>query len=86
MDIEKAIYWFYWFSRTAENGEKAAQYNLGVFYDDGIGQQKKNSKGASYKLGELYELGKGVCKNNARAFVIYKQTTTECKRGCKWNI
>ena len=65
----------------AEKGEAAAQYNLGVLYDRGLGVEQDYEKArewyrkaadqrygrAEHNLGIMYESGKGVAKNTAKA-------------------
>ena len=65
----------------AENGDAAAQYNLGVLYDQGLGVEKDYAEArswyekaakqrygrAEHNLGIMYEAGKGVDKNAAEA-------------------
>ena len=40
-NLEKA---FEWYEKSAENGNKIAQYNLGRCYKDGIGVEKDKVK------------------------------------------
>ena len=65
----------------AEAGDAAAQYNLGVLYDRGLGVEQDYAKArswyekaakqrygrAEHNLGIMYEAGKGVDKNAAKA-------------------
>jgi hypothetical protein len=67
-----------WYSLAAEQGEAAAQNNLGVMYEHGKGVSqdymtavkwfrlaaKQGYGTAQYNLGVMYENGKGVSQND----------------------
>ena len=66
-----------WYTLSAEQGNKAAQYNLGVMYSFGLGvvpdyktalkwcklSSEQGKALAQYNLGRLYYLGNGVKEN-----------------------
>ncbi|CAB4417621.1 unnamed protein product [Rhizophagus irregularis] len=52
-NLEKA---FYWYQKAAENGDKEAQFNLGVCYEEGIGIEKDEVE-ASYWYQEAAQQG-----------------------------
>ncbi|RIA87327.1 hypothetical protein C1645_878103 [Glomus cerebriforme] len=81
--LEKVIYWY---NNAAENGDNAAQYNLGWCHRFGVGVEKNEVKGfeyykksadqgylnAQFSLGYLYDQGIGTEVNEAKAFEYYK--------------
>ncbi|PKK57069.1 hypothetical protein RhiirC2_798720 [Rhizophagus irregularis] len=60
-NLEKA---FYWYTKVAENGDKEAQSNLGVYYEKGIGIEKD-------------EIGKGVEKDLEKSIYWFKKAAEE---------
>src|SRR2546430_1670593 len=68
--------------KEAENGNKEAQFNLGVYYEKGIGIEKNEVKAfdwyqkaaengvkeAQFNLGVYYEKGIGTEKDEVKAF------------------
>ena len=75
-----------WFRKSAEQGDKWAQYNLGAMYDEGKGvtqdyaeavkwYRKAADQGnapAQYNLGLKYDNGQGVPKNEKTAVKLWK--------------
>lgn len=69
------------YSQLALQGDRTAQFRLGVLYDDGKGAEKdsreairwysvasaQGSREAAYHLGRLYHDGRGVPQNHVRA-------------------
>ncbi|GBB92357.1 hypothetical protein RclHR1_00020060 [Rhizophagus clarus] len=86
-----------WHQCKAENGDKLnkghgdAQYNLGLFYKNGIGTEKdikkaiywyqksaeNGNKIAQYNLAMCYEYGDGIRKNKIKAFEWYKKSAEQ---------
>lgn len=76
---------FYWLSRSARDGDMAAQYYLAVCYRQGTGTavdeassiywyQQSAEQGyneAQFALGIRYQLGQGVAKNDTQSFNWY---------------
>lgn len=74
----------------ADNGDKEAQYRLGVLYEKGQGVSKNGTEaavwyrkaadqghaGAQYSLGQLYENGNGVRQDLFLAFKWYRVAAT----------
>jgi TPR repeat protein len=71
-----------WHQKTAENGNKHAQYNLGLIYENGVGTEKDLEKAfhwyqkaaendhsiAMFNLANSYYFGNGTEKNLKKAF------------------
>ena len=78
-------YAFYLWTKSAEQGNADAQYNLGVMYYHGQGVKQDEKKAfylwtksaeqghadAQYNLGIMYENGDGVKKDLKQAFIFY---------------
>lgn len=77
---------------AAEQGDAAAQYNLGEMYENGRGGLRKNEAEAvrwyrkaaeqgyaraQYNLGEMYKNGRGVPRNEAEAVKWYRQAAKQ---------
>ncbi|MBL4616190.1 MAG: sel1 repeat family protein [Robiginitomaculum sp.] len=76
------------FSSRAEAGNAAAQYNLGVMYDNGFGVEQSDAKAiewyqrsadqgyaAAYNnLGVLYLNGQGVRQSNRKSFSLIEKS------------
>ena len=74
-----------WYRLAAEQGNAAAQYNLGVMYSNGQGVLKDEAEAArwyrlaaeqglanaQFILGLMYEIGQGVLKDPVRAHVWF---------------
>lgn len=72
---------------SAEQGNIDAQYNLGLFYQNGIGTSKNNKEAASWyekasnqksvfaknNLGIMYYSGKGVVRNKKKALLLWNE-------------
>lgn len=70
-----------WYTGAAESGHAGARYALGVFFERGIGTEKKmpkavewyekaaeaGSAAANCRLGELYSMGEGVSQSDTKA-------------------
>ncbi|QOW51457.1 MULTISPECIES: tetratricopeptide repeat protein [unclassified Acinetobacter] len=83
VDYEKA---FYWYNKSASQGNYYSSLNLGKMYDAGIYVKQDYSKAfnlylkaaesgndeAQYNLGVMYDLGKGVDKNIDKALELYQ--------------
>jgi len=83
-DLEKA---FYWFQKSAENGNEIAQYNLGECYELGNGVNKNEVKAfewykksaeqeyssAKFQLGYFYVNGIGTEINKVKGFELYNE-------------
>ena len=80
--------------KAAEQGDDAAQYNLGVMYDEGQGVRQdykeavkwykkaaKQGNGiAQINLGAMYYYGKGVRQDNSKAKELFQRA---CHNGYK---
>ncbi|RHZ81916.1 hypothetical protein Glove_116g34 [Diversispora epigaea] len=76
---------FQWYMKFAEEGDSGGQYNIGNFYENGIGtirdEEKafqwylKSAKGGNsngqYNLGNCYENGIGTIRDEEKAFQWY---------------
>jgi len=83
-DLNKA---FEWYTKSAEQGDEYAQYNLGVIYKNGQGVESDNKKAfewytkaaaqgnidAQTDLGRLYATGEGVEKDLDKAIELFKK-------------
>jgi TPR repeat protein len=84
VDTERS---FYWYKKSAEQGNADAQFRVGVMYDNGQGvtEDKKQAfhwykkaaeqgnVSAQFNLGSLYEEGAGVDKNKEEAAYWYRK-------------
>ena len=80
-----------WYQKAANQGDAAAQFNLGLMYDNGQGvaqndqqaaawYQKAANQGhakAQYNLGVMYFNGQGVARNYRRAAAWYKKVLAQ---------
>ena len=87
-DDAKAVEWF---SRAAEQGDPAAQNNLGRMYADGEGVPEDDPKAvewyskaaeqgnatAQYSLASMYANGHGVPENDVQAFVWFDRAARQ---------
>ena len=62
-----------WWRKAAEQGDEAAQYNLGIAYANGIGVPQDDIK--AYALLHLAENGEGVRKDNVAAYAWFSLET-----------
>ncbi len=84
VNYQRAIYWY---TRSANNGNKYAQYNLAICYLNGLGTNKdtltamtllqrasnQHLPAASLELGDLYFYGtRGLASNYQKAIALYK--------------
>lgn len=85
----------------AEKGNRIAEYNLGVYYDNGIeGLDKDNKEAASWylkaanqnhpsaqnNLGIMYENGIGVKQSNSEAFKWYQKAAKQGAASGQFNL
>ena len=82
---------FYWYQKSAEQGNIEAQLHIGLMYSMGEGVKKDFSKSlywvkksaqqgcseATFILGTMYEAGHGVKKNLAKAIILLKKAAAE---------
>mgnify|MGYP006343379143 CR=1 FL=1 len=80
-----------WYRKAAEQGNVAAQYNLGVCYKIGLGVQQDYAEAvkwyrkaaeqgladAQYNLGYCYEAGQGVSQDYAEAVKWYRKAAEQ---------
>ena len=84
----------------AEQGDAAAQFNLGIMYDKGQGiaqnyiqavewYQKAAEQGvaaAQYNLGHMYDKGQGVPQNYTQAVAWYKKAAEQGDAKAQYNL
>ena len=84
----------------AEQGNAAAQFNLGLMYEKGDGVEKDEQEaarwyykaalqghvGAQLNLGTLYDEGKGVAEDNRKAAQWYNQAATKGEIAASTNL
>ena len=84
----------------ADQGNAAAQSNLGYMYDNGEGVPENDAEAvrwfrkaadqglanAQYNLGIMYATGEGVPENNIRAYVWFSMAKTQGDTGAATNI
>ena len=84
----------------AEQGNAAAQFNLGLMYEKGDGVQKDEQEaarwyykaalqghvGAQLNLGTMYDEGKGVAEDNRKAAQWYNQAATKGEVAASTNL
>jgi len=77
----------------ADKGDRSAQFNLGMKYDNGRGIEKNYKKAflyyqlaadqghpdAQYNVGLMYQFGEGVCQNYKQAIKHFRMSTSN---GC----
>ena len=87
-DFDKS---FYWYQKSAEQGNIEAQLHIGLMYSMGEGVKKDFSKSlywvkksaqqgcseATFILGTMYEAGHGVKKNLTKAIILLKKAAAE---------
>jgi len=87
-DYEEA---FKWYSQAAEQGNLAAQLNIGIMYDDGIGVAENDAEAAKWfrlaaeqgdeqaqhNLGVMYEEGEGVAPSHSEAVKWYRMAAEQ---------
>ena len=95
-----AVKAFEWYQKAAAQGNVAAQYNLGVMYDNGVGvpeddvkavewYQKAAVQGAVYAqstLGYMYSRGEGVNKDLVKAFEWYQKAAAQGNVAAQYNL
>jgi TPR repeat protein len=84
----------------AEKGDAEAQYNLGVYYDNGQGVAKdeieavnwyrkaaeQNNVSAQYNLGVSYAFGQGVAKNELEAVKWFRKAADQNHAAAQYNL
>ncbi|GBC26195.2 kinase-like domain-containing protein [Rhizophagus irregularis DAOM 181602=DAOM 197198] len=95
---ETGIYKVYWCQEKAEDGDKNAQYNLGLCYKNGIGVEKNEIKAIEYfhksaiqedsnaqnELGIFYE--NGIEKDEHKAFYWYQKAAENENEFAQYNL
>jgi TPR repeat protein len=96
-DLEKS---FYWYQKSAENGKKFAQYNLGLYYQFGCGIEKneieafkwyeksaeQNNSDAQNYLGFLYKNGINIQKDLKKSFYWYQKSAENGNKIAQYNL
>ena len=81
----------FWCSKAAEQGEKVAQFDMGILYLHGLGVPQDNGKAADwflkaanqgyaraqYQLAMLFEEGQGRIQSHALAAVFYRKAAEQ---------
>ena len=89
-----------WFRKAAHQGFAAAQYNLGLLYDNGQGVPQdyvqavqwyrkaadQENGDAQNNLGVMYGKGKGVGKNNIIAYALYNLSASKDQSGSNHSL
>jgi TPR repeat protein len=89
-----------WYQKAAEQGNVAAEYELGVIYTNGEGvaqdyaeavrwYRKAANQGlgdAQYELGNAYVTGRGVTQDFAEAAKSYRQAAEAGHTDAQWNL
>lgn len=89
-----------WYRRAAEQGNAAAQFNLGWMYDDGRGvpedhaeavkwyrrAAKQGNAPAQHNLGAMYERGQGVREDHAEALKWYRRAAEQGNASSQFNL
>jgi TPR repeat protein len=84
----------------ADQGMVAAQFNLGIMYDTGLGVSENDAEAVKwfrtaadqghakpqFNLGNMYYRGDGVPENNIRAYVLWSMAKTQGNTGAATNI
>ena len=84
----------------ADQGMAAAQFNLGITYDTGLGVSENDAEAVKwfrtaadqghakpqFNLGNMYYFGEGVPENNIRAYVWWSMAKTQGNTGAATNI
>ncbi|PKC09447.1 HCP-like protein [Rhizophagus irregularis] len=97
-DLKKS---FYWYQKSAENNNKFAQYNLGLYYQNGWGIEKTdeieafkwyeksakqdNSDAQNY-LGFLYNNGINIQKDLEKSFYWYQKSAENGNMIAQYNL
>jgi TPR repeat protein len=90
----------YWYLVGAEQGNAAAEYNLGVIESQGQGVPKDDAKAAQwflkaaqqgnvraqYNLGAMYELGEGVLQDSAQAALWFRKAAEQGNANAQSNL
>jgi TPR repeat protein len=96
-DLEKS---FYWYQKSAENGNKFAQYNLGLYYQNGCGIEKdeieafkwyeksaeQNNSDAQNYLGFFYKNGISIRKDLKKSFYWYQKSAENGNKIAQYNL
>ena len=96
-DYETAIHYF---QMAADQGDSAAQTNLGVFYINGIGVEQSSEKAAEYfrqaaeqgqaiaqtNLGVMYATGNGVEQSDEKALEYYQMAADQGYAWGQYNL
>ena len=96
-DMKEAVKWF---RKAAENGNSAAQSNLGIFYDYGKGVQQDYAEAVKWykksaeqgnpqgqnNLGWCYQKGKGVQQDYAEAVKWYKKSAEQGNTSAQYSL
>lgn len=95
--FKKALFWY---RKSAKQDFPIAQYNLGVYYEKGLGEEKNEKEAflwyrrsaeqglavAQFNLGVCYDNGIGTEKNEKEAFVCYKKSSVQGFAEAQYNI
>lgn len=95
--FKKALFWY---KKSAKQDFPIAQYNLGVYYEKGLGEEKNEKEAflwyrrsaeqglavAQFNLGVCYDNGIGVEKNEKEAFVCYKKSSVQGFAEAQFNL
>ncbi len=90
----------FWYMKSAKQDFPIAQYNLGVYYEKGLGEEKNEKEAflwyrrsaeqglavAQFNLGVCYDNGIGVEKNEKEAFVCYKESAEQGFAEAQYNL
>jgi len=88
------------YRKSADQGDAAAQYELGTMYENGHGVPKdyaeamkwyrkaadQGNAGAQYKLGHMYHNGYGVPKDYAEAMKWYRKSVDQGNAGAQYGL
>ncbi len=89
-----------WYRKAAEQGNDAAENNLGALYEYGNGVEKdlgeaikwfqkaagQGSAEAEFNIGTLYETGAGVTKDDAQAIKWYRKAAEQGHAKAQFNL
>jgi len=89
-----------WYKSAAEQGDAAAQLNLGVMYDNGNGVQEDDAEAvkwyelaaaqgkaaAQFNLGVKYAKGQGVAQDYVEAVRWYKLAAEQGEEAARFNL
>ena len=96
-DEEKALYWY---KKSAELGNREANYQLGLFAETGVGMTLDFAKAVKYyrhaadlgdekailALARMYQYGLGVSKDLAHAAELYRSLATESNAYAQYQL